>query len=210
MMESVKSFSMETGGIYEDIDLLLHEYVCLAPNEDGRELRKTIGEWSWQIIKAFFDKSPRHAASACVSFGKFATDEAMAQFAENSARWLAYDSVARQQAVVLLVAKQYLSMEDLAQKIPDAGVESSRQLRFLRALGREDPTVIGMCLNLIDPMSKELPDRAVVRPRALFLVPPVRTVAPGKWKRAAENWKKRLTTLPDEFRDRAAERWCGL
>ena len=209
-VESVIDYASRNGGVYEDIDLLLHEYICLAPADDTTSIRELIAEWSLGVISGLYEKAPRQAASACLSFAKFAPDEHLARFAEKQERWLAYDSVARQQAVVVLVAKQYLPTEDLAKRVSDPGVESSRHLRFLRALGQKDEGAIDLCLKLLKPINKRDPDRVLIRPRALLLVPTVRAAAPARWMAAADGWRKQMTTLPEDLRDKGAERWCGL
>jgi hypothetical protein len=71
--ESLLELLMRLGGVYRDIELLAHEYVCTAPNPALLPLRDQISNWALEVMMQEIDKDPRLAAAACMSVGKFGT-----------------------------------------------------------------------------------------------------------------------------------------
>lgn len=118
LVDRIKAFSMATTGLYDDVDLLLHEYISLAPNEDSSELRRVIGEWSLELVKRNFARAPRRAATASLTLGKFGLDEHLMELGAVFEKYRGIDSPARQQATVVLAATNYLPVLDLAELVP--------------------------------------------------------------------------------------------
>jgi hypothetical protein len=67
-------------GLYEDLDLLVHEYICLAPNLDDHSLRVFIGQWSLGIVQRHLQSNPRLAAAASLSFGRLGRPDELVKF----------------------------------------------------------------------------------------------------------------------------------
>ena len=84
---------------------------------DGVKIRLT--DRALKMMERYYDRDPRRAAMACLTFGKFAGPEALGAFAASRERWLA-----RQQAVILLIGSDFLSIEDA----PRAGAGPGRRV----------------------------------------------------------------------------------
>ncbi|MHB8516210.1 MAG: RNA-directed DNA polymerase [Dehalococcoidia bacterium] len=194
------------GGTYEDIDLLAHEFVCTAPNRDTVRLRTVVGDWATELVRSKIQQNPRLAAAACLSVGKFGLKRHLDELEKVFRTPLRVDSVARQQAVVVLAGHQQLSLDDTLELAPQTDLESARQLRFLRALMRGERKACRMALSLAEPAKRRRPERYVMRPRALFLVCIAARVRPDDWQNVATKWMRRLQVNDANLIDSAVNR----
>lgn len=208
--QEIRSFTHRQWGLYEDIDLLLHEFVCAAPNDDDPELRRAVGEWAIRIVRQQYYESSRRSASAALSVGKFGTQDDILRLVPLLDQKPQIDHPARRQIAVILAGVRHFTPDQLLQMLPNPGRTASRHLRFLRALQSGDERAAKMALNLMKPARRKKPERHMFRVRCLFLAP---LVAQGSslllvGKRAA--WKATVNGMPSAYRDRAGERWLGL
>ncbi len=200
----------QLGGVYADIDILAHEYVCMAPNFSGGALRTQVARWALEVLNLELERNPRLAAAACMTVGKFGRQSDIQELARRfrGDRWP--DNPARQQALVVLVGASVLSEEELSEIAPISSLESAQHIRFLRRLIIGGDDVVNMTLNSLEPVQRKGPERYVLRPRILFLAPVVAKSAPAKRDSAATRWSSRLKSNRLHLRDFAAERWLGL
>lgn len=207
VLDRIKNFSMATTGLYDDLDLILHEYICLAPNDDSDKIRSAIGEWALELVKRNYERSPRRAAAAAMTLGKFGLEDHFIDLKAVFDRYQSFESPARQQATIVLAATNHLPVLDLLDLVPDASSESARHFRYLSSLRKGDKQAVAMALAVVQPLEKRGPDHWVVRPRALFLAPFLRQGSPVRWRAASAGWRSKVQGVPLRFRDRAAERW---
>ena len=107
-------------------------------------------------------------------------------------RHIVYDSVARQQAAIILIHAGQSTPTELALKLSNPSVETARQLRYMRSVASGDKRATEMCLGVIQPIEKRDPTRTLIRPRALFLSSLVRIGSPNRWTTSIANWQKKL------------------
>lgn len=195
------------GGVYEDIDLLAHEYLCTAPNPASTRLRSLIAEWALKLIDASIEKRPRLAASACMTVGKFGLPAHLDALEVIYARAVKRDTVARLQATIVLYGAGRATSAMIRGLVARSSHETAQSIEYLLAVTAGEKEAVNLAVGLIQPSAREHPTRAVVRPRAVFLAPLVRAADPKKWATASVIWRKQLEANPREFRDRAAERW---
>jgi hypothetical protein len=195
------------GGVYEDVELLCMEYLALAPILDDGHLRNLIGSWAVEIAEAAGTKRPRLAAAAMVVIGKHAGEPVISDF--ESLFWQRFrsDSIARQQAIPVLLGLGRLEAEDLVVLASGSGPDGAAQLRFLQLLVAGNRAAAGTVLGVAQPSRRQRPERSVIRPRALFLLPHLEKCFGARWMRTRASWLKELRNNSRRLRDRSAERW---
>jgi hypothetical protein len=194
------------GGVYEDIEILSHEYLCASPNVGSQSLRRVIGAWSLGLVTKYATANPRIAASACMTLGKFGLPDQIADLERSFHSWR-HDTVLRMQAVTVLLAHDRLTTRDLGRLVGRSRLEAIENLEFLIVLSEGDPKAIGMALAGLAPIERHDPKRSVVRTRMLFLAPVVRRADPRRWSRVSTKWQRDLASNSMNLRDFAAERW---
>ena len=196
--------------VYPDIDILAHEYVCVAPNSTSETLANAIADWATEVLEREWSQYPRLAASACLTIGKFGNDSHIGKVQARARARALPDTVFRQQALVVLASKGRIAAKDLADLSPQASLVSSQHVRFLRALFEGEAKAVNMSLNLLQPVKRTGPSRFVIRPRMLLLSPILETSAHDKLAAALKKWGKALRSQRRTLRDFTAERILGL
>ncbi len=200
----------QLGGVYQDVEILAHEYVCMAPNVSSAALRTQVVRWALEVLDQNRERDPRLAAAACMTVGKFGFESDIRELRRRfrDGRWP--DNAARQQALVVLIGASLLSEAELSEITPISTSESAQHIRFLRRLIIGDADVVNMTLNSLQPVQRKRPNRYVLRPRILFLAPVVAKSAPAKRNAAASRWARVLKGNRLQLRDFAAEHWLGV
>lgn len=206
----VDAFTRKNWGLYEDVDLLIHEYVCSAPNADDRAMRRDIAAWALRFARQQFYDSPRRAAAAALTVGKFGEQAQILDLVPLLDQKPQLDHVARRQVAIVLAGARHYTPNQLVEKLPNPGQDTSRDLRFIQALRAGDNRANNMALGLMRPAPRKDPIRYTLRSRCLFLGPLIAQGAPLDWVAKTATWRKMLSTMKSEFRDRAGERWLGF
>ena len=194
------------GTVYEDIEILAHEYVCAAPAPGSGSLPVEIAEWALRIVEREAVARPRIAAAACTTVGKFGDETQLRRLLAAYRGW-SRDSVVRTQALVVLLGAGLLGSAELQNLLARSRLESLENIEFLIALCAGEKQATGMAFSALQPIKRHQPDRYVVRPRMLFLAPLVATAAPREWRTQSAKWHRQLTSNTRELRDHASERW---
>ena len=197
-------------GLYEDVELLACEYICVAPNDDSDEIRTRLSQWALEMVERRLTTKPRLAAGACLVVGKFGKEEHIKRLTELFRTKMTSDSVVRQQTTIVLLGAGAMASEQLPEIVPHASLETSQHLRFIRSVVEADDKAVGMSLSLLEPIKRKEPARYVSMPRMLFLAPLLRKSAPTKVAAVEKMWKARLQGNQTGFADGASERWLGL
>src|ERR1044072_9018982 len=90
------------------------------------------------------------------------------------------------------------------------GADSSGQLRFLQQLAAGSRPAAGAVRGIAQPSQRKRPNRSVIRPRALFLLPHLETSFGHGWLRTRNIWLRDLKGNAPRLRDRSAERWLTM
>ncbi len=197
----------QLGGVYEDVDLLAHEYLCSAPNRVRRTLRHEIGSWAWSQLQATVVRRPRLAASACMTLGKFGTPSQLDELRLAFDRHLNADTVLRQQAIVTLAGAGRLAAQDVSALSHVLDPVSAQHIRYLSALMTGEDRAVKMALSLVEPIQRRYPDRWIIRPRALFLAPLAAHASPRAWGAVSARWFAKVSSNRNSLRDCESERW---
>jgi hypothetical protein len=195
-------------GVYEDVDILIHEYLATAPNVGTGSLRDEIGDWAMDEVRRNLLGNPRVASGAVITLGKFGRDQHIDGLEKVFDIAMSADTPARQQALVVLLGARRLSFGDLRALPPAAGSQSLSHLSFLGALYDGEPKAIQMCMKLLKPILRNEPRRYTARARLLFLAPVLREIAPGEGPKIVE-YRDTLRTNPPRLRDVAAQDWLS-
>ena len=83
LLEALERF----GTVYEDVEILAHEYVSVAPCLCSPALTDKIADWALEIVKREATSRPRVAASACMTLGKFGSPGHIAELARLFGTW---------------------------------------------------------------------------------------------------------------------------
>jgi hypothetical protein len=194
------------GRVYEDIDLLAMEYLASAPNRKNQFFWSTIAAFGLERALAAIEISPRQAAAGFVVAGKFGGITALEPLDSELNTSLREDSVARQQALLVLLGKGILSMDEIETLPPYGGSQSLSHLAFLRALGSAEGRAVNLALGLLKPTRRTNPVRYAMRPRALFLAPILRESAPEQ-ARVLGHYSNQLRKNIADLRDARSETW---
>jgi hypothetical protein len=57
------------GGVYEDLDILAHEFLCTSPNVRTPSLTDSIADWAWQVVEDRANGNSRITAAALLTAG---------------------------------------------------------------------------------------------------------------------------------------------
>jgi hypothetical protein len=120
------------GGVYEDVDLLAHEYVCSAPNRLSPALGKAIADWAMSQVESCLANdvvSQRLGAAACLSVGKFGEGEHFDSLLACFQR-MRGDTVLRQQALLVLIGSGRISIGEVNSIAVQFGRERDRTWPF--------------------------------------------------------------------------------
>jgi hypothetical protein len=194
------------GGVYEDVDLLAHEYACLCPQARSDNLYSRIADWGTRVFEDTLESNPRLAGVACMTLGKFGGDKHHDVVDRNLEHALRGDAVVGRQALVLLMAIGRVGLEDLPALAPRMGPRTLSQASFLRAIMLGETRAVNMALFAMKPSKRKDPERFVVRPRLLFLAPLIRRAGTGS-SQQLDYYAALLAKNEARFRDRAAELW---
>ncbi len=194
------------GTVYEDIEILAHEYLALAPSVDSVRINGLIADWAYGIVEREAVPRPRIAAAACVTLGKFADGPRLDQLARLYGRWKR-DTVLRTQTATILLAAGRIDMAEVTRLLGRSQLETIENLEFLIAVAGGEKQAVGMALSAMEPVKKYGPDRVMTKPRLMFLAPLLRASAPSQWTAISGRWKRSLGSNPDGLRDHVAERW---
>ncbi len=115
------------GGVYEDIEILAHEYLCAAPNVGSDQLRRAIGSWSLALVRRYAADSPRMAASACLTLGKFGLQDQLVDLRSELSKWR-QDTALRMQAVTVLFGADLITLQDVARLVSRSRLETIENL----------------------------------------------------------------------------------
>jgi hypothetical protein len=195
-------------GVYEDVDLLAHEYLCTAPQTRSPALHQRLADWALSLYMDYVKTRPRLAAAACVTVGKFG---GTAQFDALDASLdgaLRADNPAGRQAAVLLFGADRLTIDQFPALAPSSGPQTLSDLAFLSAIGQGEAKAIGMALNVMRPSPRRDPDRNVIRPRMMFLAPAIARGDPGR-RRQIDYYRDLMLRNKARLRDVAAEDWLA-
>lgn len=209
-VEEIKNYAVRFWGLYEDVDLLIHEYLCSAPNSDEDNMRAQLGDWALRIARQQFHEAPRRASAATLTVGKHGTQEQILALAPLLDEEPHIDHVARRQVAIVLAGARQYTPDELLEKLPNPSKEASRDLRFLKAVRNGETRAIKMSLALAKPARRRNPDRYVFRVRCLFLAPLIAKGGPLELIHRRPAWRKSLDSMDQHFRDKASERWLGL
>ena len=196
------------GTVYEDMEILAHEYVCSTPCNNSVPLRREIADWALGVVKREASSRPRISAVAAMTVGKFGLDEHLDDLKLEFETWRG-DSVARTQAAIILLATNRLTDADVSALIGRSQLETIEALEFILALKRGEAQALGMTLSSMTPVGRHQPQRFVTKPRFIFLAPFVSTADPSRYGRASKQWLKRLQSNEPALRDHVAELWLG-
>jgi hypothetical protein len=194
------------GTVYEDIEILAHEYLTTAPTLRSPKLSDAIADWAAEVVSREADRRPRVAAAACVTLGKFGNTSHLDALRLRFPAWR-QDTVLRTQATVILFATQRLTTGDVSSLLGRSQLETIETLEYLLAAASGERQAIGMAMNALAPVQKPGPDRYVIKPRVGFLAPVVRTADPKRWGVIAPGWYSRIKTIGPELRDYVGEKW---
>jgi hypothetical protein len=194
------------GTVYEDIEILAHEYVSVAPSVDSATVNTLIAEWALAIVEREAESRPRIAAAACVTLGKFGTDSHIDALSTLYRGWRR-DTVLRTQATAVLLGTRRIDVPAVTRLLGRSQLETIENLEFLIALATGEKQAIGMTFAALEPVQKQSPDRFITKPRLLFLAPLLEAAAPRQWAAIAPRWRKALASNPPGIRDHVAERW---
>jgi hypothetical protein len=194
------------GSVYEDIELLAHEYLVMAPTVDSPMTNERVGDWALNLVERDMEPRPRMAAAACLTLGKFGSDRHLDRLATLFPA-MRRDTVLRTQAAVVLLATGRIDPAGLTQLIGRSQLETIETLEFLLALVGAEPQAVGMALSALEPIEKQAPTRAVIRPRMLLLAPIVRASDPRRWTPMARRWERLMKSNDRALRDHVGERW---
>jgi hypothetical protein len=194
------------GTVYEDIEILAHEYVSVAPSVDSVRINAQIADWALAIVEREADSRPRIAAAACVTLGKFGVDSHVDRLAALFPGWKR-DTVLRTQATIILLGKGRIDIPTVTRLLGRSQLETIETLEFLIALASGEKQAIGMTFSALEPVQKQNPDRYIAKPRLLFLAPLLKAVAPRQWAAIAPRWQSALASNPPAIRDHVVERW---
>jgi hypothetical protein len=194
------------GTVYEDIEILAHEYVSVAPSVDSTRLNRLIANWSFTIVDREAETRPRIAAAACVTLGKFGENSHLDRLARMYGGWKR-DTVLRTQGATVLLATRRIDVAAVARLLGRSQLETIENLEFLIAVATGEKQAVGMALSALEPVKKNAPDRVILKPRLLFLAPLLRGSDPRRWVAVSGRWRKALQTNPSGLRDHVAERW---
>lgn len=197
----------ELGGVYEDVELMTRHYLAIAPNLDGTHLRAFLSDWSLETLRHSLKSSPRLASACAVVVGKFGHDRHMDALADLFRSDMRRDDPARQHSALVLTATGRLSTDDLRRLLGRSSPESVQQIEFLLALLAGDTAAAARGIGSIQPSPRQNPQRAMVRPRSMFLAPLLRAASPIAWTKAEARFLKSLRANRLRHRDLASERW---
>jgi hypothetical protein len=191
-------------GLYEDVDLLLHEYICLAPNLDQLPLREHVGNWALEQLRGSFRANPRLAAASAMSLGKFGTPE---QLIELKGLWrkTGQQTPLFVQGLVILKGAGLLAPYELMDALRRLGADTRGS--YLKALGEGERVAVRIAFEQLKPRPRRNPPRYTVPVRPMFLSPWLREVDSLEWANKAAAWRKDLSNQAAAFADRAAFRW---
>ncbi len=111
------------GAVYEDIEILAHEYVTTAPTVKADRVNRAVADWALQIVRREADARPRVAAAACVTVGKFGIDLHLDELQGLFRTWR-QDTVLRTQATVILLATGRLTPSDVSALLARSQLET--------------------------------------------------------------------------------------
>jgi Reverse transcriptase (RNA-dependent DNA polymerase) len=194
------------GGVYEDVEILAHEYLCVAPSADTRRITEPIADWALAIVQREFDRRPRIASAACVTVGKFGSSDHLDALLRIYSQ-LRRDNAMRTQSAIILLATGRIGTQELSRLVSRSRLETIETLEFLLALIEKERQTIGMTLSAMEPVHKHDPDRYVTKARLIFLAPLIREAAPKQYSTMARKWEGRLRSNPPSLRDHVSERW---
>jgi hypothetical protein len=140
------------GSVYEDVEILAHEYVCVAPCRASPGLTDSIGDWALGIVQREAGSRPRIAAVAAMTVGKFGNIDHLNTL-HGVFRAQRVDNVFRTQAAVVLAAVGRVSAEDLRALIGRSQAETLETLEFLLALMQGEKLAVGMTIAALGPVA---------------------------------------------------------
>lgn len=205
-VDLLTSVLSDLGNVYDDIDIRAREYLLLAPNVDSLALREAVAEWA---IKSAFDdqdRRPTVAASSVLVAAKFGYSKHIDKL-ETLYADLRSDSHLRRQLAVILFSLGRRTLDELTATAYTSLPTSSQDFRFLRSVARREPVAGRMCLSIIKPVGRRMPDRNLVRARGLVLSPLVARSLPAEYDHARRSWLKDLNGHRARLRDAATIRW---
>jgi hypothetical protein len=194
------------GTVYEDFEILAHEYVCVAPCQRSLVLKDEIADWAISIVRREAEARPRIAAAATVTVGKFGADQYLDELRAIYDRQRR-DTAFRTQAAMVLAGSTRIGRADLSRLLVRSRLETIETLEFVLAIMDGEAKAIGMALSALAPVQRFEPKRYVLKPRLLFLAPLVRGVAGGRWTGVSNAWKLKLRSNPAGLRDHVGEAW---
>lgn len=204
---SVVAWLESLGGVYEDVELLIQEYLSTAPNLENESLRRELADWAWGRLESA--PTARLRASAIVTLGKFGLPSHLADLRAWFDAHRTMDTIDRQQALVVLLGTRLLAPHDLDGLAEFSGYESDIHIRFLKAIANGDKAAARMVLFLMEPRSRSKPPRSSIQPRLLFFAPYLAEHAADDYRPLMPKWRDCLAANPRRLRDRAAERWVS-
>jgi reverse transcriptase-like protein len=200
----------QLGGVYEDVELLAHEYVCNAPNTASRELRNELAGWGLELIDARRLTRPRMAASASMTVGKFGTPQHFAELRRIFDKLPKSDNALARQLLVILHGGGLLGSRELLKAGERFTGEGAANVLFLQAIESGEQRACALALGLLKPVQRGWPTRFTVRPRMLFIAPRLRDSLGKDWDHFTSRSAITLRGNGIAYRDAATIRWLGL
>ncbi|MBN9493020.1 RNA-directed DNA polymerase [bacterium] len=210
MVSDLREVAARFGGIYEDIDLLLQEFIATCPNDDSVHVRGAVVEWARQVLSEFHEKAPRLASAAVINMAKFGGDSEIAGLSSLICNDLVADTVLRRQVAAAVFGAGVMNSRELSTLPGWSDYESLMTLRYFEAIEARDERALGVAFGALGPNDRGVPRRPAFRPRMALLAARLADAAPERIAQLRRTWRSSVLVMRPRLRDMAMERLLGL
>lgn len=168
-IRKVRHIVSDHEGVYEDIELLALEYLLRSPNRNEAPLQSEICDWMRICLaSAHKERRWRLAASSIAVLGKYgsSTDHDIVASVFDD---LPPDTVARVQAVLMLMSRARINAKDVLLRSTDVHPDVRTNLRFLGAIEDGDARAVKVALGGFMASPRRSPTRSTLRFRAVMV-----------------------------------------
>ena len=203
-------FGLSVSDVYEDTPLLVFEMIGSAPNADASEIWSQIAqiglEASQQLVGSVRVASTDRLLASCLPIiAKFGNLEQRASLCDDLWPRLPPESLARLQALPLLISEGRLSASSFNSAVPGLPWSTVLNVEFLRAVESGDLKASGVAIGLLEPVIRLLPNRYHIHARPLLTLGLLRRVSADRLANAIPKRVARLQTNPPKLRDHRSE-----